>query len=87
MAWLCLCRNTPDDDPKESRAIVARAHKRTWARMGLKSGVHMHIVGDDRPVGPHRGQCAVKLETQIALCVNAVVDKEVDLVEVGEQPW
>lgn len=84
---MCVCGNTPDDDPEESRAIVARAHKRTWARVGLKGCVHVHIVGDERPVGPHRGQCAVKLETQITLSVNAVVDEKVYLVEVGEQPW
>jgi hypothetical protein len=86
MAWLCVCCNTPDDDPKEPRVVVARAHKRSWAHMGLKGCVHVHVIGDEGAVGPHRRQCAVELETQIALCVNAVVDKEVYLVEFGEEP-
>ena len=67
--------------------IVARAHERTRARVGLKGRIHVHIVGDECTAGSHSGQCAVKLETQVAPGMNAVVDKEIYLAEVGEQTW
>jgi hypothetical protein len=67
MAWMYVCGNTPDDGPEQSCAIIARAHKRTWARLGFKGCVHVHIVGDERTVGPDRGPCAIKLETEITL--------------------
>jgi hypothetical protein len=53
MAWLCVCSNTPDDNPEESRAIFARAHKRTWARVGLKGYKvrTLQTLSEHRPSG------------------------------------
>jgi hypothetical protein len=73
------------DDPKETCAVVAPADERPRARISPKAGVHVHIVRDESPLYAHDGHCSVELEAQIALGMNAVVDKELNLSEFGEE--